>query len=124
MAWSLLTAPNRVLAIRRRENDQWQLPAASSNLAKPSREALQREVLEGTGMRVRVERLTGVYKNMTLGVVTLVFRCTPISGTPQATDEYCEVRWLNLADAVADATHLRHPRTRRRIPAYRSSQIP
>lgn len=92
---------NRVLAVRRRDNDQWQPPGGILELGETFEEGVQREVLEETGMHVRVERLTGVYKNMTLGVVALVFRCTPINGTPQATDESCEVCWLDLADAVA-----------------------
>lgn len=92
---------NRVLAVRRRDNDQWQPPGGVLELGETFEEGVQREVLEETGMHVRVERLTGVYKNMTLGVVALVFRCAAISGTPQATNESREVRWLDLADAVA-----------------------
>jgi ADP-ribose pyrophosphatase YjhB (NUDIX family) len=57
-------------------------------------------VLEETGVHVRVDRLTGVYKNMTLGVVALVFRCIAIGGTPRATDESRDVQWLDLADAL------------------------
>lgn len=91
---------NRVLAIRRRDNDQWQPPGGVLELGETFEEGVQREVLEETGVHVRIERLTGVYKNMTLGVVALVFRCTPINGTPQATDECREVQWLDLTDAV------------------------
>lgn len=58
-------------------------------------------MLEETGVHVGVERLTGVYKNMSLRVVALVFRCTVVSGTPQATDESYEVKWLDVAQAVA-----------------------
>ncbi|MFI5617409.1 NUDIX hydrolase [Streptomyces sp. NPDC051567] len=36
---------------------------------------MRREVLEETGIRVEVGGLTGVYKNMVVGVVALVFRC-------------------------------------------------
>ncbi len=92
---------NRVLAVRRRDNDQWQPPGGVLELGETFEEGVQREVLEETGMHVRVERLTGVYKNMTLGVVALVFRCTTIRGTPQATDESRDVHWLDLADAIA-----------------------
>jgi hypothetical protein len=41
-----------------------------------------------------VERLTGVYKNMTVGVVALVFRCRPESGREQLSDESTAVAWL------------------------------
>ncbi len=34
-----------------------------------------REVYEETGVKIRPVRLTGVYKNMRLGVVSLAFKC-------------------------------------------------
>lgn len=91
----------RVLAIRRRDNSQWQPPGGILELGETFEEGLRREVFEETGMHVRVERLTGIYKNMHLGVVALVFRCTALSGTPQATEESCEVRWLAVSEATA-----------------------
>jgi 8-oxo-dGTP diphosphatase len=91
---------NKVLAVRRRDNNQWQPPGGVLELGETFEEGVEREVLEETGVYVRVERLTGVYKNMTLSVVALVFRCIAIGGTPQATDESRDVQWLNLADAL------------------------
>lgn len=91
----------RVLAIQRRDNDQWQPPGGVLELGETFEEGVRREVLEETGMHVRVERLTGVYKNMKLGVVALVFRCTAVDGTPQATDESHKVQWLDVVEAVA-----------------------
>ncbi|GII32312.1 hypothetical protein Pmi06nite_57540 [Planotetraspora mira] len=40
--------------------------------------------------------LTGVYKNMNLGVVSLTFRCRPIGGEPRPSDEALESTWLTL----------------------------
>ncbi|WP_246122399.1 NUDIX domain-containing protein [Pseudonocardia cypriaca] len=37
-------------------------------------EGVRREVVEETGVEVTVDHLSGVYKNMTRGVVALVFR--------------------------------------------------
>jgi len=91
----------RVLTIRRRDNNQWQPPGGILELGETFEEGLQREILEETGIHVCVERLTGVYKNMNLGVVALVFRCTSVSGTPQTTDESRDVQWLDFTDAVA-----------------------
>lgn len=91
----------RVLAIRRRDNGQWQPPGGVLELGETFEEGVRREVLEETGMHVRVGRLTGVYKNMNMRVVALVFRCTAVGGTPQATEESHEVQWLDVADAVA-----------------------
>jgi 8-oxo-dGTP diphosphatase len=59
--------------------------------------ALVREVREETGVTVRPGRLTGVYKNMALGIVALVFRCTPAGGTPTTGPEAAEVRWTEPA---------------------------
>ncbi|MCX4746758.1 hypothetical protein OG455_14720 [Kitasatospora sp. NBC_01287] len=50
-----------------------------------------------------VERLTGVYKNMTRGVVALVFRCRPVGGAVRTSDESTAVRWLTEQDV---RTHL------------------
>ncbi|MFJ5883262.1 DNA mismatch repair protein MutT [Kitasatospora cineracea] len=58
-------------------------------------------MLEETGVEVVVERLTGVYKNMSLGVVALVFRCRPVGGAPQVSDESTVVEWLPTEQAAA-----------------------
>lgn len=55
---------------------------------------VQREVLEETGLAVTVERLTGVYKNLTHGIVALVYRCRPAGGEPHATEEVREISWM------------------------------
>jgi ADP-ribose pyrophosphatase YjhB (NUDIX family) len=91
---------DRVLAIRRRDNGQWQPPGGVLELGETFEEGVRREVLEETGVHVQVERLTGVYKNMKIGVVALVFRCVPTGGTPQATDESHEAQWLALPAAL------------------------
>jgi 8-oxo-dGTP diphosphatase len=48
---------------------------------------VRREVLEETGLFVKPVALTGVYKNMHLGVLSLVFRCHPTGGTVQTAGE-------------------------------------
>jgi ADP-ribose pyrophosphatase YjhB (NUDIX family) len=55
-------------------------------------------VLEETGIEVQVERLTGVYKNMPRGIVSLVFRCAPVGGQPTPTDEALSVRWFSIEE--------------------------
>jgi 8-oxo-dGTP diphosphatase len=49
-------------------------------------------------VRVEVERLTGVYKNMVRGVVALVFRCSPAAGHPRRTTESADVRWVERSE--------------------------
>jgi len=61
-----------------------------------------REVLEETGIKVEAERLTGVYKNMRLGVVTLAFKCSIIDGQGEedTTDEARQIAWLTVEQAT------------------------
>lgn len=92
---------DRVLLIQRRDNGQWEPPGGVLELAESFEEGVCREVEEETGLSVRVTGLTGVYKNLRRGIVALVFRCTPVSGSPQATAESTSVEWFSLPDAVA-----------------------
>lgn len=84
----------RVLAIRRADNGTWEPPGGVLERDETVEDGVRREVYEETGVKVRVDRLTGVYKNMALGVVALVFRCTPESGHEHPTDEATAVEWL------------------------------
>jgi 8-oxo-dGTP diphosphatase len=89
-----------VLVIKRRDNGAWQLPGGILELHETIEDGLRREVEEETGVKVEPVRLTGVYKNMKLGVVALVFLARPISGTPGPTDESVAVEWWH-PDRVA-----------------------
>ena len=53
-----------------------------------------REVLEETGVQVSVVALTGVYKNMSRGIVALVYRCSIVAGHPRTSSEAISVRWV------------------------------
>ncbi|WP_373318130.1 NUDIX hydrolase [Planotetraspora kaengkrachanensis] len=79
--------------------------------------AVVREVLEETGIRVKPEVLTGVYKNMNLGVVSLTFRCHPIGGEPRPSDGALESTWLTLLWAAGSRTVLAAPCSTRLIGA-------
>jgi ADP-ribose pyrophosphatase YjhB (NUDIX family) len=91
----------RVLAIRRSDDDRWVPPGGVLELHETPEQGLVREVLEETGIHVKPEALTGVYKNMNLGVVSLTFRCHVIAGAGHTTAEASEVAWLTL-DQVTD----------------------
>jgi ADP-ribose pyrophosphatase YjhB (NUDIX family) len=88
----------RVLAVRRRDNHHWEPPGGVLELGETFDQGVRREVLEETGIEVQVERLTGVYKNMPRGIVSLVFRCAPVGGQPTPTDEALSVRWLSIEE--------------------------
>ena len=120
---AVIREDGRMLAIRRADNGEWVLPGGIVELNEDPRDTVQREVLEETGVTVEPGQLTGVYKNMRLGVVSLVFRCRLLSGTAQPTAEATEVAWLDstqvtglMAEAFAirliDALQADEPRIR------------
>lgn len=84
----------RVLVIKRDDNGHWEAPGGVLELDESFEAGVRREVLEETGIEVTVERLTGVYKNLTHGIVALVYRCRPAGGEPHATEEAREIRWM------------------------------
>src|SRR5438105_90190 len=84
----------RVLVIQRRDNSRWEAPGGILERDETFEEGVIREVAEETGMTVEVERLTGVYKNMTRGIVALVYRCHPLAGTARPTTESVAIDWI------------------------------
>src|SRR5689334_13488592 len=90
----------RVLVIRRADNGAWEPPGGVLERTEAVEDGVRREVYEETGIKVRVERLTGVYKNMALGVVALVFRCRPEGGHEQLSDESTAVRWMTPSETA------------------------
>lgn len=91
----------RVLVIKRDDNGHWESPGGVLELNESFEAGVQREVLEETGLEVKVERLTGVYKNLTHGIVALVYRCRPTGGEPRATEEAREIRWMTKEEVQA-----------------------
>lgn len=85
---------DRVLVIRREDNGHWEAPGGVLELDESFEDGVRREILEETGLEVAVQRLTGVYKNLTHGIVALVYRCSPAAGDTQPTAEAREVRWM------------------------------
>ncbi|MFJ2174469.1 NUDIX hydrolase [Streptomyces sp. NPDC087851] len=92
----------RALLIKRRDNGHWEPPGGVVEAGETLPDALRREVLEETGIKIALPAtLTGVYKNMTGLIVSLVFRCQAIEGQPTAGDETRALRWVTR-DEVAE----------------------
>jgi ADP-ribose pyrophosphatase YjhB (NUDIX family) len=72
----------RILAVQRRDNMHWEPPGGVLELGETFEEGVRREVAEETGVLVEVERLTGAYKNLSRGIVALVFAVTLSRATP------------------------------------------
>lgn len=77
-----------------RENGTWEPPGGVLELSETLEDGVRREVYEETGTKASVERLAGVYKNVTRGIVAPVFRCHPEGGSEQLPDESTAVAWL------------------------------
>jgi len=83
----------RALLIRRRDNQRWEPPGGILELGETIRDGLRREVNEETGLDIEPIALSGVYKNMTRAIISLVFRCKITGGALTTNDEAIDFRW-------------------------------
>ncbi|MFC4330197.1 NUDIX hydrolase [Streptomyces andamanensis] len=94
VAGVVIDARGRAPLIQRRDNGKWEPPGGVLEREETIPAALQREVLEETGIKIAPPAtLTGVYKNMTGLIVSLVFRCEVADGAPTTGDETRALRW-------------------------------
>lgn len=101
VAAAIVDDDGRVLAVQRRDNAHWEPPGGVLELDETIEHGLRREVEEETGLRIEPEALTGVYKNMTRGIVALVFRCRLAGGSPHTSDETTRLRWMTPDEVIA-----------------------
>jgi 8-oxo-dGTP pyrophosphatase MutT (NUDIX family) len=96
----------RILLTRRADNGQWCLPSGGMEPGESAAEACQREVLEETGLSVRVKRLVGLYSHAdqlvvyadgsSFQIVALHFEVEIISGEPGLSNETSAVGYFAL----------------------------
>ncbi|MFI6503716.1 NUDIX hydrolase [Nonomuraea typhae] len=99
VAGVILDERGRALLVQRRDNGRWEAPGGVLEKNEDIITGLTREVREETGLDVEPVALTGVYKNMSRGIVALVFRCRAIAGRLTENDESRAFRWVT-ADEV------------------------
>jgi ADP-ribose pyrophosphatase YjhB (NUDIX family) len=108
----------KVLLTRRMDNGLWCLPGGHMEPGESVEECCAREVLEETGLQVRVKRLTGVYSNPDQLVVypngeqahfvVLNFEVEVVRGKLSLSDETSEAGYFSLAEIQSMAIHDRH----------------
>lgn len=97
----------KVLLVRRASDPlrgQWSLPGGMLELGETLREAVEREVLEETGLRVRVEEVLEVFDSIIpdaggrtqFHYVLIDFLCHSPSGEPRAGSDVSEVSWAGV----------------------------
>ena len=96
----VLRDDGRVLAIKRHDDGRWVPPGGVLELDETPQDGVAREVYEETGLKVQPVRLSGVYKNMRLGVVSLAFVCEVTGGEEHTSKEADRVAWLSRDEAV------------------------
>ena len=92
----VVQGPEGVLLAVRAELCGWELPGGEARPGETGEEAVRREVLEETGVSVRVERRVAKYLRSGFRPhVAYVYLCRPESGEPRASDETLAVRWFD-----------------------------
>lgn len=104
VAGVVVDGSERALLIQRRDNGRWEAPGGVLERHEDILSGLRREVREETGLDVDPEALTGVYKNMRLGIVALVFRCHVTGGELTETDESRAFRWVSAGEVRSIAS--------------------
>jgi 8-oxo-dGTP diphosphatase len=88
----------RALLIQRADNHRWEPPGGVLELDETIYDGLRREVREETGLDVEPVALSGVYKNITRGIIALVFRCEVTGGDLGVSDEAEDFRWATASE--------------------------
>ena len=107
----------RVLLIQRSDNRMWAMPGGIVEVGETAAQAAEREIWEETGVRVRAERLIGIYDNRAYNaprpvqVYMVGFLCAHVSGAPHPTSEALDVGYFP-EDALPPLT----PGARDRVP--------
>ena len=80
-------------------SDTWELPGGQVEEGEPLDEAVRREVLEETGITIRPQRVTGIYYNVSMTVLSVVFIGQYVGGTIGIQpEEIQEARFIRLTE--------------------------
>ncbi len=107
----------RLLLIQRSDNRMWAMPGGMVEVGETAAQAAEREIWEETGVRVRAERLIGIYDNRAYGgrapfqTYLVGFLCAHVAGAPHPTSEALDVGYFP-EDALPPLT----PGARDRVP--------
>jgi mutator protein MutT len=93
---------NQILLLHSPRGD-WEFPGGQVEEGETLTQALQREILEETGITASVGALVGVYSNILRQppIVMLDFLCEWVAGEPTPSNESTTVEWVAREDVLA-----------------------
>jgi 8-oxo-dGTP diphosphatase len=108
----VMNSLGQVLLIKSPRYQDWEFPGGQVEEGETIIHALEREVLEETGIVVRVKSLVGIYSNTRKpSIVNMDFICEYVSGEPKTSLESTQVEWVNREEALSrvkrEAVHKR-----------------
>jgi ADP-ribose pyrophosphatase YjhB (NUDIX family) len=92
---------NQLLLVREKADGGWTLPGGWADVGESPAQAVEREVWEETGFRVKAKKVIGIYDANRVGKLEIfhaykiVFLCELISGNPTVSDETTEVAFFS-----------------------------
>lgn len=106
---AIVLQQDEVLLVRRGTAPQeglWSLPGGALELGESLHQAVRREVLEETGLDVRVLEFAGAFERITTDsygavqyhYVLLDYLCEIVGGTLAAGDDAADAEWVNRAE--------------------------
>ena len=105
---AIFNEEGRVLLTRRQDNGQWCMPSGGMEAGESVEEAILREVVEETGLHVRLTRLVGVYSDPNqlvvyqdgnkVQIVALHFQAEIVGGTLGLSDETNDFGYFSMAE--------------------------
>jgi len=104
----VFNSEGKFLLTKREDNGQWCLPGGAVESGESLAEACAREVLEETGLSVRVKRLVGVYSHPDqlviykdghkAYIVAIHFEAEVVGGEPSLSNETTDFGYFSLED--------------------------
>jgi 8-oxo-dGTP diphosphatase len=91
----------RVLLLRSRYANTWQLPGGGVSLRENLDATVVRECREELGLEVEIEAMTGFYYQVFNSAYVGVFRCRITTGEVRLSHEHSEYRWATVREVPA-----------------------
>jgi 8-oxo-dGTP pyrophosphatase MutT (NUDIX family) len=98
----------KILLTRSTDNGQWCLPSGGVEPGESVAEACMREAWEETGLKIQVERLTGVFSSLDrlviysdgkrFQIITINFEVSKVSGKIRLSDETIDIGYYSIPE--------------------------